>query len=83
MLPLRFCTQNDEKTSKLQNAITRSEARLVRFMPELMILVKGMVVACRSVFFTLLLLLIVTAAWQTLDTCSLLSRYPKRGRKTC
>jgi len=35
-------------------------ARLVKFMPELMILIKGMMVACRSVFFTLLLLLILT-----------------------
>ncbi|CAE7508388.1 Cacna1h, partial [Symbiodinium pilosum] len=29
-------------------------------MPELMILVKGMLVACRSVFFTLILLLLIT-----------------------
>ena len=43
--------------------MTRSlcaEARLVKLMPELMILVKGMLVACRSVFFTLLLLLLIT-----------------------
>jgi len=39
---------------------TARMARLVRLMPELMILIKGMLVACRSVFFTLLLLLIVT-----------------------
>lgn len=39
---------------------TARMARLVRFMPELMILVKGMMVAFRSVFFTLLLLLLVT-----------------------
>ncbi|CAE7252670.1 CACNA1S, partial [Symbiodinium necroappetens] len=35
-------------------------ARLVKLMPELMILVKGMLVACRSVFFTLVLLLLIT-----------------------
>ena len=36
------------------------QARLVKLMPELMILVKGMLVACRSVFFTLILLLLIT-----------------------
>ena len=39
---------------------TARMARLVRLMPELMILIKGMIVACRSVFFTLMLLLIIT-----------------------
>lgn len=39
---------------------TARMARLVRFMPELMILIKGMMVACRSVFFTLILLLLIT-----------------------
>lgn len=39
---------------------TARMARLVRMMPELMILIKGMIVACRSVFFTLMLLLIIT-----------------------
>ena len=39
---------------------TARMARLVRFMPELMILIKGMMVACRSVFFTLVLLLLIT-----------------------
>ncbi|CAK9105915.1 unnamed protein product [Durusdinium trenchii] len=39
---------------------TARMARLVRLLPELMILIKGMLVACRSVFFTLLLLLIIT-----------------------
>ncbi|CAK9097156.1 unnamed protein product [Durusdinium trenchii] len=39
---------------------TARMARLVRFMPELMILIKGMMVACRSVFFTLVLLLLFT-----------------------
>lgn len=39
---------------------TARMARLIRQMPELMILIKGMLVACRSVFFTLLLLLIIT-----------------------
>jgi len=39
---------------------TARMARLVRLMPELMILVKGMMVAFRSVFFTLLLLMLVT-----------------------
>ncbi|CAJ1408463.1 unnamed protein product [Effrenium voratum] len=39
---------------------TARMARLVRQMPELMILIKGMMLACRSVFFTLLLLLIIT-----------------------
>eukprot|EP00929_Paragymnodinium_shiwhaense_P076938 TRINITY_DN39602_c0_g1_i1.p1 TRINITY_DN39602_c0_g1~~TRINITY_DN39602_c0_g1_i1.p1 ORF type:complete len:738 (+),score=123.84 TRINITY_DN39602_c0_g1_i1:93-2306(+) len=34
--------------------------RLLRRMPELMILLKGMLAACRSVFFTLMLLLVVT-----------------------
>lgn len=34
-------------------------ARLLRAMPELMILIKGMVAACRSVFFTLFLLMII------------------------
>eukprot|EP00440_Ansanella_granifera_P053151 gb/GFBE01057624.1/.p1 GENE.gb/GFBE01057624.1/~~gb/GFBE01057624.1/.p1 ORF type:complete len:750 (+),score=131.05 gb/GFBE01057624.1/:1-2250(+) len=38
---------------------TARMARLVRMMPELMILVKGMLIAGRSVFFTLLLLAIV------------------------
>ncbi|CAE8646435.1 unnamed protein product, partial [Polarella glacialis] len=38
---------------------TARMARLVRLMPELMILVKGMFVACRSVFFTLVLLGII------------------------
>eukprot|EP00929_Paragymnodinium_shiwhaense_P053376 TRINITY_DN26706_c0_g5_i1.p1 TRINITY_DN26706_c0_g5~~TRINITY_DN26706_c0_g5_i1.p1 ORF type:complete len:661 (-),score=212.09 TRINITY_DN26706_c0_g5_i1:72-2054(-) len=35
-------------------------ARLLRSMPELLILIKGMVAAVRSVFFTLLLLVILT-----------------------
>lgn len=35
-------------------------AKLIRYMPELVILLKGMMSACRSVFFTLLLLLLVT-----------------------
>lgn len=35
-------------------------AKLIRYMPELVILLKGMLSACRSVFFTLLLLLLVT-----------------------
>merc|ERR1719482_2639658 len=35
-------------------------ARLLRAMPELMILIKGMVAAMRSVFFTLFLLAIMT-----------------------
>ncbi|CAK9097157.1 unnamed protein product [Durusdinium trenchii] len=39
---------------------TARMARLVRLMPELMILIKGMMVAFRSVFFTLLLLLLFT-----------------------
>lgn len=39
---------------------TARMARLVRLMPELMILIKGMMVAFRSVFFTLLLLLLIT-----------------------
>ncbi|CAE7601222.1 Cacna1h [Symbiodinium sp. CCMP2592] len=39
---------------------TARMARLVRLMPELMILIKGMMVACRSVFFTLVLLLMFT-----------------------
>ncbi|CAJ1417754.1 unnamed protein product [Effrenium voratum] len=39
---------------------TARMARLVRLMPELMILIKGMMVACRSVFFTLVLLLLIT-----------------------
>ena len=39
---------------------TARMARLVRLMPELMILIKGMMVACRSVFFTLVLLLLFT-----------------------
>lgn len=39
---------------------TARMARLVRLIPELMILIKGMIVACRSVFFTLMLLLIIT-----------------------
>ncbi|CAE7348419.1 CACNA1S [Symbiodinium natans] len=39
---------------------TARMARLVKLMPELMILVKGMLVACRSVFFTLILLLLIT-----------------------
>ncbi|CAJ1359287.1 unnamed protein product [Effrenium voratum] len=39
---------------------TARMVRLVRTMPELMILIKGMMVACRSVFFTLLLLFIIT-----------------------
>lgn len=39
---------------------TARMARLIRLMPDLMILIKGMLVACRSVFFTLLLLLIIT-----------------------
>merc|ERR1719478_1636219 len=34
-------------------------ARLLRAMPELMILIKGMVVAMRSVFFTLCLLCVI------------------------
>merc|ERR1712003_287953 len=34
-------------------------ARLLRSMPELLILIKGMVAALRSVFFTLLLLVIL------------------------
>ena len=33
---------------------TARMARLVRLVPELMVLIKGMLVACRSVFFTLL-----------------------------
>eukprot|EP00441_Pelagodinium_beii_P038469 CAMPEP_0197631874 /NCGR_PEP_ID=MMETSP1338-20131121/8893_1 /TAXON_ID=43686 ORGANISM="Pelagodinium beii, Strain RCC1491" /NCGR_SAMPLE_ID=MMETSP1338 /ASSEMBLY_ACC=CAM_ASM_000754 /LENGTH=796 /DNA_ID=CAMNT_0043203413 /DNA_START=72 /DNA_END=2462 /DNA_ORIENTATION=+ len=39
---------------------TARMARLVRMMPELMILVKGLLVASRSVFFTLVLLMIIT-----------------------
>ncbi|CAJ1387676.1 unnamed protein product [Effrenium voratum] len=39
---------------------TARMARLVRLMPELMILIKGMMVAFRSVFFTLILLLLFT-----------------------
>lgn len=39
---------------------TARMARLVRLLPELMILIKGMMVACRSVFFTLVLLLLFT-----------------------
>merc|ERR1719456_1546975 len=35
-------------------------ARLLRAMPELMILIKGMISACRSVFFTLCLLALLT-----------------------
>lgn len=34
-------------------------ARMLRSMPELMILIKGMLAACRSVFFTMLLLFIM------------------------
>eukprot|EP00435_Cladocopium_sp_Y103_P063220 s10_g24.t2 len=34
--------------------------RVARYMPELMILIKGLLVAARSVFFTLVLLLLVT-----------------------
>lgn len=34
--------------------------RVARYMPELMILVKGLIVAARSVFFTLVLLLLIT-----------------------
>ena len=34
--------------------------RVARYMPELMILIKGLMVAARSVFFTLVLLLLVT-----------------------
>ena len=34
--------------------------RVARYMPELMILVKGLVVAARSVFFTMVLLLLIT-----------------------
>eukprot|EP00927_Polykrikos_kofoidii_P027370 TRINITY_DN24105_c0_g1_i1.p1 TRINITY_DN24105_c0_g1~~TRINITY_DN24105_c0_g1_i1.p1 ORF type:complete len:602 (-),score=116.54 TRINITY_DN24105_c0_g1_i1:136-1941(-) len=34
-------------------------ARILRSMPELMILIKGMAVACRSVFFTLILLFLI------------------------
>lgn len=39
---------------------TARMARLVRLLPELLILIKGMMVACRSVFFTLVLLLLFT-----------------------
>merc|ERR1719502_2129628 len=35
-------------------------ARLLRSIPELMIMIKGMVAACRSVFFTLCLLAFLT-----------------------
>ncbi|CAK9023985.1 unnamed protein product [Durusdinium trenchii] len=35
-------------------------AKLVRYVPELVILLKGMMSACRSVFFTLVLLVLVT-----------------------
>lgn len=35
-------------------------AKLIRHVPELVILLKGMLTACRSVFFTLLLLVLVT-----------------------
>ena len=35
-------------------------ARIARYMPELMILIKGLIVAARSVFFTLVLLLLMT-----------------------
>ena len=38
-------------------------AKLIRYMPELVILLKGMMSACRSVFFTLLLLLLVTCVF--------------------
>ena len=34
--------------------------RVARYMPELMILIKGLMVAARSVFFTLVLLLLIT-----------------------
>eukprot|EP00434_Breviolum_minutum_P033556 symbB.v1.2.029693.t1/scaffold3274.1/size59892/1 len=34
--------------------------RVARYMPELMILIKGLIVAARSVFFTLVLLLLIT-----------------------
>merc|ERR1712232_989781 len=34
-------------------------AKLLRAMPELMILIKGMVAACRSMFFTLCLLALI------------------------
>ena len=34
--------------------------RVARYMPELMILIKGLVVAARSVFFTMVLLLLIT-----------------------
>jgi len=35
-------------------------ARVARYMPELMILIKGLMVAARSVFFTMVLLLLIT-----------------------
>lgn len=41
-------------------------ARLLRSMPELLILIKGMIAAIRSVFFTLLLLFLLLYVWAIL-----------------
>ncbi|CAE7348443.1 CACNA1G [Symbiodinium natans] len=59
--PTAANTANSLRVARVLRVLrTARLARLVKLMPELMILVKGMAVACRSVFFTLLLLLIIT-----------------------
>eukprot|EP00930_Biecheleria_cincta_P087636 TRINITY_DN76866_c0_g1_i1.p1 TRINITY_DN76866_c0_g1~~TRINITY_DN76866_c0_g1_i1.p1 ORF type:complete len:717 (+),score=148.80 TRINITY_DN76866_c0_g1_i1:89-2239(+) len=58
---------------------TARMAKLMRAMPELMLLVKGMAVACRSVLFTLLLLMIFVYVFAII--CMQLSRdTPLEGR---
>ncbi|CAE7747785.1 Cacna1h, partial [Symbiodinium sp. CCMP2456] len=56
----RMAPQLQKALSKIDHLVQLTRARLVKLMPELMILVKGMLVACRSVFFTLVLLLLIT-----------------------
>lgn len=47
---------------------TARVARLVRYMPELIILLKGMMIAFRSVFFTIVLLILVTVIFSVAIT---------------
>lgn len=47
---------------------TARVAKLVRYMPELIILLKGMMIAFRSVFFTIVLLILVTVIFSVAIT---------------
>ena len=55
-------------TSRPEVLRTARIIRVARYMPELMILIKGLLVAARSVFFTLVLLLLVTYIFSYFET---------------